>query len=91
MNIYAEIEKVIDKYWNDREDFINRTREGSNEDIYYIEEEIEHTLEEELECFDVRVDVIKCFECPSMDVYAVSRCCLYEGILYNDTFVAYTR
>ena len=90
MNIYAEIEKVIDKYYNSREDFINRTREGSNEDIYYIEEEIEHTLEE-LECFDVRVDVIKCFECPSMDVYAVSWCCLYEGDLYNDTFVAYNR
>ena len=90
MNIYEEIEKVIDKYYNSREDFINRTREGSNEDIYYIEEEIEHTLEE-LECFDVRVDVIKCFECPSMDVYAVSWCCLYEGDLYNDTFVAYNR
>ena len=91
MNIYAEIEKVIDKYYTNREDFINRTREGSNEDIYYIEEEIAHTLEEELECFDVRVDVIKCFECPSMDVYAVSWCCLYEGDLYNDTFVAYNR
>lgn len=91
MNIYAEIEKVIDKYYNSREDYISRTREGSNEDICYIEEEIEHTLEEELECFDVRVDIVKCFECPSMDVYALAWCCLYEDQLYNDTFVVYNR
>ena len=91
MNIYDEIEKVIDKYYNEQDNFINRTREGSNEDIHYIEEEIEHALEEELECFDVRVSVVECFECPSMEVFALSWCCLYEGDLYNDIFAVYNR
>ena len=88
MSIYAKVETVIDKYYDVKRDVISQTREDEEGNIHYIDQEIENLLDDE-EVFDVSVDMLEAFDCPSMTVYALAWCGTIEGRVWCDHFLVY--